>query len=91
MMIVKNINVAMGLCNGTRVQIIELGQHIIRCRYIYGPRSGQEFNLSRTRFRYGGTGRQAKKFGAVKWSRVQFPLRPGFVMTMHKSQGLRFI
>jgi hypothetical protein len=25
--------------------------------------------------------------GGVKWSRLQFPLRPGFVITMHKSQG----
>lgn len=87
MMLIKNISVSKGLCNGTRVQILSLGSNIIICRYINGPRAGDEFLLHRHRFKYGGKGRQAKKYGAVKWTRLQFPLRPGFVMTMHKSQG----
>lgn len=91
MMIIKNINVAQGLCNGTRVQIMELGEHIIKCRYVQGPRAGKIFDLHRHLFFYGGTGRQVAQHGTVKWSRLQFPLRPGFVMTTHKSQGRLFI
>uniref|UniRef100_A0A183C3G9 OTU domain-containing protein n=1 Tax=Globodera pallida TaxID=36090 RepID=A0A183C3G9_GLOPA len=32
-------------------------------------------------------GREAPRHGAVKWTRLQFPLRPGFVITTHKAQG----
>uniref|UniRef100_A0A183CJY4 ATP-dependent DNA helicase n=1 Tax=Globodera pallida TaxID=36090 RepID=A0A183CJY4_GLOPA len=87
MMVIKNISVAHGLCNGTRVQIIALGDNIITCRYIQGPRSGTEFKMYRHRFRFGGRGREATRHGAVKWTRLQFPLRPGFVITTHKAQG----
>uniref|UniRef100_A0A183C0L0 ATP-dependent DNA helicase n=1 Tax=Globodera pallida TaxID=36090 RepID=A0A183C0L0_GLOPA len=87
MMVIKNISVAHGLCNGTRVQIIALGDNIITCRYIQGPRAGTDFKLYRHRFRFGGRGREATRHGAVKWTRLQFPLRPGFVITTHKSQG----
>uniref|UniRef100_A0A183CLH7 ATP-dependent DNA helicase n=1 Tax=Globodera pallida TaxID=36090 RepID=A0A183CLH7_GLOPA len=78
MMVIKNISVAHGLCNGTRVQIIALGNNIITCRYIQGPRAGTDFKLYRHRFRFGGSGREATRHGAVKWTRLQFPLRPGF-------------
>uniref|UniRef100_A0A183C0L1 ATP-dependent DNA helicase n=1 Tax=Globodera pallida TaxID=36090 RepID=A0A183C0L1_GLOPA len=87
MMVIKNISVAHGLCNGTRVQIIALGDNIITCRYIQGPRAGTEFKMYRHRFRFGGRGREATRHGAVKWTRLQFPLRPGFVITTHKAQG----
>uniref|UniRef100_A0A183CD57 ATP-dependent DNA helicase n=1 Tax=Globodera pallida TaxID=36090 RepID=A0A183CD57_GLOPA len=87
MMVIKNISVAHGLCNGTRVQIIALGDNIITCRYIQGPRAGTYFKLYRHRFRFGGRGRDATRHGAVKWTRLQFPLRPGFVITTHKAQG----
>uniref|UniRef100_A0A183CCM3 ATP-dependent DNA helicase n=1 Tax=Globodera pallida TaxID=36090 RepID=A0A183CCM3_GLOPA len=87
MMVIKNISVAHGLCNGTRVQIIALGNNIITCRYIQGPRAGTEFKMYRHRFRFGGRGREATRHGAVKWTRLQFPLRPGFVITTHKAQG----
>uniref|UniRef100_A0A914HAT8 ATP-dependent DNA helicase n=1 Tax=Globodera rostochiensis TaxID=31243 RepID=A0A914HAT8_GLORO len=87
MMVIKNISVAHGLCNGTRVQIIALGDNIITCRYIQGPRTGTEFKMYRHRFRFGGKGKEVTRHGAVKWTRLQFPLRPGFVITTHKSQG----
>uniref|UniRef100_A0A183CC21 ATP-dependent DNA helicase n=1 Tax=Globodera pallida TaxID=36090 RepID=A0A183CC21_GLOPA len=86
MMLIKNISVAQGLCNGTRVQIIALGDNIINCRYIQGPRAGTDFTMYRHRFRFGGRGREATRHGAVKWTRLQFPLRPGFVITTHKAQ-----
>uniref|UniRef100_A0A183BU64 ATP-dependent DNA helicase n=1 Tax=Globodera pallida TaxID=36090 RepID=A0A183BU64_GLOPA len=87
MMVIKNISVAHALCNGTRVQILALGDNIITCRYIQGPRTGTEFKMYRHRFRFGGRGKDVTRHGAVKWTRLQFPLRPGFVITTHKSQG----
>ena len=91
MMIIRNIGrpSVTGICNGTRVQIMKLKDNVIICRFISGHRAGQEFPLSRYRFRYGGGDNMyaARREGAVAWERLQFPLRPGFVMTTNKAQG----
>lgn len=88
MMIIRNISIDQGLCNGTRVQIVGFSNNIIRCRYIYGPRKGKEFELSRLRFRFGGPeDPNADRYGGVMWERIQFPLRPGLVLTNNKAQG----
>lgn len=87
MMLNRNLSVIDGLCNGTRVQISKIvSDNIIECKYINGPRTGQEFHLHRCTFTDGG-GSQEQNESAMKWSRIQFPLRPGFVMTINKSQG----
>jgi ATP-dependent DNA helicase PIF1 len=86
MMIIKNINLREGLSNGTRIQILGFRNNTIHCKHIHGPRQGQEFYLARHLFRYGGD-RDERRHGAVLWERIQFPLRPGFVLTTNKSQG----
>lgn len=87
MMIIRNILVPVGLCNGTRVQVMDVSKdNTILCRFIAGRRKGQLFHLARFRFRFGGD-KETNKHGAVVWERIQFPLRPGFVMTTNKSQG----
>uniref|UniRef100_A0A914H4I5 ATP-dependent DNA helicase n=1 Tax=Globodera rostochiensis TaxID=31243 RepID=A0A914H4I5_GLORO len=91
MMIIANISIADGLCNGTRVQILpgpkgRLTQHIIRCRILSGNKRGNEHDLHAARFVFGGDP-NAKHEGLIKCERVQFPLRPGNVMTINKSQG----
>ena len=87
MMVIRNVNINEGLCNGTRVQIVRLLNNIVICRHIDGPRKGKTFPLSRFRFTFGGTEDDYTTYGGVRWERVQFPLRPGFVMTINKSQG----
>jgi len=86
MMIIRNVDINNGLCNGTRVQIVRFHNDVVICRHIYGPRAGKDFPLSRFRFRYGGDD-DMDRYGGVQWERLQFPLRPGFVMTTNKSQG----
>jgi len=88
MMIVANVCVAQGLCNGTRIQIVECADDIIWCRYIAGPREGQVFPLSRHMFTFGGEERINQEGGAER-KYLQFPLRPGFALTINKSQGSR--
>jgi len=80
------LKVQNGLCNGTRVQIVGLGQNLIRCRILSGSGKGVEHDLFRTRFQYGADPK-APQEGMVRCERVQFPLRPGAVMTINKSQG----
>uniref|UniRef100_A0A914GRB9 ATP-dependent DNA helicase n=1 Tax=Globodera rostochiensis TaxID=31243 RepID=A0A914GRB9_GLORO len=91
MMLITNVSIADGLCNGTRVQVLPgpngtLTNHIIRCRLLSGNKRGNEHDLHATRFVFGGDP-IAPHEGPIKFERVQFPLRPGSVMTINKSQG----
>ncbi|KAL3068642.1 hypothetical protein niasHS_016746 [Heterodera schachtii] len=91
MMVIKNISIADGLCNGTRVQVLpgpkgRLMKHIIRCRILTGNKRGHEHDLHPARFVFGGDP-EAVHQGPIKCERIQFPLRPGSVMTINKSQG----
>lgn len=88
MMIIKNISIIDGLCNGTRVQVVGFkGDHVLECRYLNGPRLDTTFYLYKCVFEHGG-GTKGVNEAAFRWTRLQFPLRPGFVVTMNKAQGL---
>uniref|UniRef100_A0A183BU32 ATP-dependent DNA helicase n=1 Tax=Globodera pallida TaxID=36090 RepID=A0A183BU32_GLOPA len=86
MMINTNVSLEEGLCNGTRVQIRNLGKHILRCKILSGKHRGEEHDLHAARFLFGGDPK-APNEGLIKCERIQFPLRPGSVMTINKSQG----
>jgi hypothetical protein len=88
MLIIRNIDTDDDLANGTRVQIVKLGIKTITCRHITGYRAGDTFPLQTFRFTYGGTVDDYQIHGAVRWERIQFPLRPGMVMTINRSQGI---
>ncbi|KAL3115638.1 hypothetical protein niasHT_016556 [Heterodera trifolii] len=90
-MIITNISIADGLCNGTRVQILpgpkgKLSKYIIRCQILTGNKRGNKHDLHPSRFVFGGDP-EAVHQGPIKCERIQFPLRPGSVMTINKSQG----
>jgi hypothetical protein len=87
MMVIRNVNTNDGIANGTRVQIVKLMEDTVICRHIDGALAGETFPLARFRFKYGGTVEDATTYGGVEWERLQFPLRPGFVMTINKAQG----
>jgi hypothetical protein len=87
MLCIRNI-AQNALTNGTRLQIVGLGIKTIRCLHLDGPRAGQTFPLQTFRFTYGGTVDDYQIHGANRWERIQFPLRPGFVMTINRSQGM---
>jgi len=91
MLLIRNISIDQGLCNGTRVQIAELypdNDNIIKCRHVTGERGerGEEFYLFRYDFQRGGDERE-NQTGGIRISRFQFPLRPGFALTINKAQG----
>ncbi|CAN7080984.1 unnamed protein product [Brassica oleracea var. botrytis] len=80
-MLLRNIDPDVGLCNGTRLQITQLANHIIGARVITGKRVGEKVFLHRILI----TPTDTKL--PFKMRRRQFPLKVAFAMTINKSQG----
>jgi hypothetical protein len=80
-MLLRNLNQNIGLCNGTRLLICELGQRVLQCIILMGT------NISETVY----IPRIALTTTDVKWpftlQRRQFPVRVCYAMTINKSQG----
>ncbi|XP_022040960.1 ATP-dependent DNA helicase RRM3-like [Helianthus annuus] len=80
-MLLRNIDQANGLCNGTRLQITKLGKVVIEAKIITGTNIGHHTLISRLKMT------PSDKRIPVKISRRQFPLSLCFAMTINKSQG----
>lgn len=80
-MILRNIDPTEGLCNGTRLQITQLGIHIIAAKFITGTRVGEKVFLHRLLIE------PSDASLPFKMRRRQFPLKVAFAMTINKSQG----
>jgi hypothetical protein len=80
-MLLRNINQAAGLCNGTRMTITQLGQKFIEAQIITGTNVGDKVFIPRIIM----SPNDAK--WPFKLKRRQFPLSVCFAMTINKSQG----
>src|SRR5699024_3075417 len=87
-MLLRNINIAEGLTNGTRLIVHQLGTRLITCRrltsvpgaeneYVYIPRIPFIIPSDLTSLEF-------------DFKRTQFPLQLAFAMTINKSQGQSF-
>ena len=83
-MLIRNLNVRMGLCNGTRMQILELGHHTIRTRILTGDHKGEIVCIPRI------TVDDNLNF-PFPVHRHQFPIKLAFAMTINKAQGQTLI
>ncbi|XP_022032800.1 ATP-dependent DNA helicase pif1-like [Helianthus annuus] len=80
-MLLRNLDQKNVLCNGTRLQVVTLGDRIIEAKVISGNNIGtrtfiQRINLS-----------PSDKRIPFKLQRRQFPIAVCFAMTINKSQG----
>lgn len=82
MMIIRNLNLAQGVCNGTRVVVTDFSDRVLRCRLVTGSRSGEEILIPKIKLIHDGNA-----LARIKFSRFQFPLVHAFCMTVNKSQG----
>ena len=78
-MLLRNINPSMGLCNGTRLIILQLGIKIIEAVIITGSHKGEKVFIPRIVLTY-----QDKKWPFIL-KRRQFPIRICYCMTINKS------
>jgi ATP-dependent DNA helicase PIF1 len=80
-MLMRNIDQAAGLCNGTRVTIDELGKNFIGAIVITGKNAGEKIRIPRMNLVPSDPGLP------FKLVRRQYPLTLCFSMTINKSQG----
>jgi ATP-dependent DNA helicase PIF1 len=80
-MLLRNISPTEGLCNGTRLIVKKLSQHVIDAEIITGSHCGKRVFIPR--FRIKPTDADLP-FQLV---RRQFPVRLSFAMTINKAQG----
>jgi ATP-dependent DNA helicase PIF1 len=80
-MLMRNIDQAAGLCNGTRVTIDDLGKNFIGATVITGKNAGEKILIPRMNLIPSDPGLP------FKFMRRQYPLTLCFSMTINKSQG----
>ncbi|XP_061355352.1 uncharacterized protein LOC133299871, partial [Gastrolobium bilobum] len=80
-MLLRNIDQSRGLCNGTRLLITKLGNHVVEVIVLTGSNIGETVLIPRM------TMSPSSHTFPVNFQRRQFPLIVSFAMTINKSQG----
>ncbi|CAH9100410.1 unnamed protein product [Cuscuta epithymum] len=80
-MLMRNIDHSQGLCNGTRMVITRLGNHILEAKVLTGISAGQKVLIPRMSL----TPSDVRL--PFKFQRRQFPIIVSYAMTINKSQG----
>ena len=80
-MLLRNIDQKNGLCNGTRLQVISMGNRVIEAMVLTGSNIGHRTFISRFSLS------PSDKKIPFEFKRRQFPLSVCFAMTINKSQG----
>jgi PIF1-like helicase/Helicase len=80
-MLLRNLDPTVGLCNGTRLIVTRLANRVIEAQIITGANIGNRVQVPRIVFNV-----RDKKLPFVL-KRKQFPIRLCFAMTINKSQG----
>ncbi|XP_058810204.1 ATP-dependent DNA helicase pif1-like [Phymastichus coffea] len=82
-MLIRNISINEGLCNGTRLQVIDLSNHLIKCKILTGDKTGQVVFLNRITL-------YCENEYPFAFKRRQFRVKLAFAMTINKAQGQTF-
>ncbi|GMF46096.1 unnamed protein product [Phytophthora fragariaefolia] len=82
-MTMRNLNPDLGLCNGTKLRIVQPKPHVIHATIMTGERQGQHILIPRIVFISGGDRREFP----FRLRRKQLPVVPAFAMTINNAQG----
>ncbi|XP_019150494.1 PREDICTED: ATP-dependent DNA helicase PIF7-like [Ipomoea nil] len=80
-MLLRNIDHSLGLCNGTRMIISKLADHVLEAQILTGSSAGTKVLIPRMSLT------PSDPRLAFKFQRKQFPLMLSYAMTINKSQG----
>lgn len=80
-MLMRNLNQIMGLCNGTRMVVKKCLPNSIQCEILCGSQAGTTHIIPRIEMEPSDS-----KF-PVEFRRTQFPIQLCYAMTVNKSQG----
>jgi ATP-dependent DNA helicase PIF1 len=80
-MVLRNLDVAHGVCNGSRGIVTRLRSRVLWVKLLTGDFAGQKVFIPRI------SNQPTEDQVAFKFTRRQFPVRLGFAMTFNKSQG----
>ncbi|KAK8948892.1 hypothetical protein KSP39_PZI005305 [Platanthera zijinensis] len=81
-MLLRNLNPRIGLCNGSRLICRQFSRNVIEAEILTGQHKGKAVFLPRIPLK--NTGDQQMPF---ELTRKQFPVRLSFALTINKSQG----
>jgi hypothetical protein len=81
LMLLRNLDLGRGLCNGTRLRLINMTHRVLFVRIISGSFAGQTAFIPRI------TVSPSSEQLPFELQRRQFPVRLAFAMTINKSQG----
>ena len=79
-MLLRNLNIKDSLCNGTRLELINMHKHYLECKILHGQRTGEIELIPRITL-------NLDKYYPFVLMRHQFPVKLSFCMTINKSQG----
>jgi len=80
-MLLRNVDQTLGLCNGTRLIITKMGKYVLEAKVISGSNIGDKVFIPRLSLT------PSDKRIPFGFRRRQFPLAVSFAMTINKSQG----
>ena len=80
-MLIRNINIQQGLCNGTKLLITNLKPHVIEAQILTGKNIGSKVFIPRIKFLTN------PDVDSICLERQQFPVRLAFSITINKAQG----
>jgi ATP-dependent DNA helicase PIF1 len=83
-MLLRNLDVKHGLCNGSRLIIRQLQNYVLDCEVLTGSSKGQRVLIPRIKLKPTGS------MLPFVFERLQFPVRIAFAMTINKAQGQTF-